>query len=83
MHGGAAVDCVGVCFADTSRSLDTMMKNAGAFVLNCDHGGIHCGAPGDLLDAAIDFMLDHPYGVDPEPYASGLPLGFPATCRVF
>jgi hypothetical protein len=30
---------------------------------------------------AVQFFLDHPYGVTPEPYTT-LPAGFPAYCSI-
>jgi hypothetical protein len=82
MHGGPQ-DNVVVSFATTSNSLDTQFKNAGGFVINCDHGGGHCGAPAALYKSVWDFFKAHPFGVAPEPYESGIPSGFPSYCKVF
>jgi hypothetical protein len=79
MHGGES-DKVIVSFATTSASYDHQMKAAGSFVVNCDHGGSHCGAPAALQTAAWAFMKAHPFGVSPEPYAAGLPAAFPSYC---
>jgi len=42
----------------------------------------HCAAPAPLQTAAIQFLLDHPFGVTPKPYAGGLPASFPSYCTV-
>ena len=83
MHGAPGVDVVIIDFSQSSASFDSAVKNAGGFVINCNHGGSHCRVPGDLYTAAIQFMLDHPYGVDPKPYTSGLPASFPSYCTIF
>ena len=43
VHGAAGVDVVGVDFSQTSATADDAFKQRGAFVINCDHGGTHCG----------------------------------------
>ncbi|WP_437679065.1 cellulose binding domain-containing protein [Sorangium sp. So ce131] len=82
MHGGSS-DRVVVSFAQTSATYDEQMSNAGSFVVNCNHGGGHCRAPAALYTAAWEFMKAHPFGVEPEPYASGLPASFPSYCEEY
>jgi predicted esterase len=82
MHGGAS-DQVVVAFSQTSATYDKLMKGAGSFVVNCDHGGGHCAAPAKLYTAGWEFMKAHPFGAEPEPYASGLPESFPDYCSVY
>jgi poly(3-hydroxybutyrate) depolymerase len=82
MHGGPD-DMVIVSFAATSERYDRQMKEAGAFVVNCNHGGGHCQAPAPLYAAAWEFMKAHPFGVTPEPYSAGLPASFPSYCTPF
>jgi len=77
MHGSQASDSVIVNFADRSVILDQQIRDAGGVAYDCNHGGGHCGAPANLLDAAVDFLLAHPFGVSPEP---GLPPTAPAYC---
>ena len=81
MHGGAD-DNVGVNFGDTSATFEGVVTAAGGFAVDCNHMNGHCGAPPELYNAAIDFLLAHPYGVEPEPYAGGLPAGTPSYCAV-
>jgi predicted esterase len=82
MHGGTS-DMVIVYFSDTSKTLDDQFKMAGGFVINCNHGGGHCQAPPALQSAGWQFMKDHPFGVDPEPYAMSLPSSFPSYCMSY
>ena len=82
MHGGST-DMVIVSFATTSATYDMQMKTAGAFVVNCNHMGGHCQAPAPLYTAAWQFMKDHPFGVNPEPYGMSLPMTFPNYCAEF
>jgi poly(3-hydroxybutyrate) depolymerase len=82
MHGAPGSDVVIVDFSETSASLATSAKAHGGFVIDCNHGGGHCGSPAELQVAAWQFMKDHPFGVSPEPYASGLPASFPKYCKV-
>jgi predicted esterase len=82
MHGLTGVDVVFLDFAQQSLAFDALVVGAGGFAVDCDHGGTHCSAPGDLYAAAMDFLFDHPFGVSPEPYESGLPVGFPGYCVI-
>jgi hypothetical protein len=83
MHGAPGVDVVAIDFSQSSASLDDATKTAGGFVINCNHGGGHCGAPGDLYNAAITFMYAHPFGTKPSPYTGGLPAEFPSYCAIY
>jgi poly(3-hydroxybutyrate) depolymerase len=83
MHGAPGSDVVIVDFSQTSMTYDDAIKKAGGFVVNCNHGGGHCGAPADLQAAAWTFMDAHPFGVTPEPYTGGLPAGFPSYCMIY
>jgi dienelactone hydrolase len=82
LHGGPG-DRVVVSFSETSATFDESIKKAGGFVVNCDHGGGHCGAPAPLYTAAWQFMKDHPFGVSPEPYSASLPTTFPDYCKKY
>ena len=80
MHGGAA-DMVIVTFSQTSKALDDRFAAMGGTVVNCNHGGVHCGASSALQTAAWQFMKDHPFGA-PSPYTGGLPSSFPDYCAL-
>ncbi len=80
-HGGAT-DFVKISFAEASARLDQDIKAKGGFVVNCDHGGDHCASPENVKVAQWQFLKAHPFGVKPEPYAAGLPQGFPNDCQI-
>jgi predicted esterase len=82
MHGGSS-DMVGVTFSQTSATFDMSAKSHGGFVVNCDHGGGHCGAPADLEKAAWQFMKDNPFGVVDSPWKTAIPAGVPTYCKNF
>lgn len=82
MHGAPGRDVVIVDFSDTSASADMGFKNHGGFVVNCNHGGGHCGASG-LSGEAWKFFKAHPYGVFPYPWEDGLPAGFNSACKIY
>jgi hypothetical protein len=81
MHGGDT-DNVIVNFGDTSRQLISTLSPLGAFLVECNHGSGHCGAPASLHENAWEFMKAHPFGTDPSPYEGGLPDDFPSYCSI-
>jgi poly(3-hydroxybutyrate) depolymerase len=80
-HGGSS-DMVVVSFAQTSATEDNDIAMKGGYVVDCNHGGGHCGAPANDIAAQWQFCKDHPFGVSPNPYASGLPSSFPTYCTI-
>ena len=82
MHGGSS-DMVIVTFSQTSATLDMNAKAHGSFVVNCNHGGGHCGAPAALQTAAWQFMKDHPWGFGTSPWTMSFPSGVPDYCKVY
>jgi poly(3-hydroxybutyrate) depolymerase len=82
MHGAPGVDVVFIDFSDTSATADANFKGRGGFVINCNHGGNHCGG-GGLAGDAWEFFKAHPYGVDPYPWEGGLPAGFASDCMIY
>jgi poly(3-hydroxybutyrate) depolymerase len=81
-HGQMGTDVVVVDFSQTSAAQDSDIASRGGFVVDCNHGGRHCGAPADDIAAQWQFCKDHPFGVSPEPYANGLPSSFPSYCSI-
>ena len=81
-HGKMGTDVVVLDFATASMTADKDVAGHGGFVVDCNHGGGHCGAPANDIAAQWQFCKDHPFGVSPEPYASGLPSSFPTYCTV-
>jgi hypothetical protein len=82
IHGAAGRDVVIIDFSNSSRTADMAFKNRGGFVINCDHGGGHCGG-GGLAPDIWEFFKAHPYGTEPSPWASALPSGFNSDCVIF
>ena len=81
VHGAAGLDVVIIDFSDSSKTADQGFKAAGGFVINCDHGGGHCGGAGFAGDM-WKFFKAHPFGVSPEPWSGGLPAGFSPQCKI-
>ena len=81
IHGAPGVDVVVIDFSDSSATADMGFKARGGFVINCNHGGGHCGG-GGLAPDIWEFFKAHPYGVAPEPWTS-LPAGFNSSCQIF
>jgi poly(3-hydroxybutyrate) depolymerase len=82
IHGAAGVDVVGIDFSQASATADMAFKAKGAFLVNCDTGGIHCGG-GGLSGEIWQFFKAHPFGVNPEPWKGGLPAGFSSQCKIY
>jgi poly(3-hydroxybutyrate) depolymerase len=81
-HGADDLDIVIVSFAQTSRTLTNDLAAKGGFAVICNHQGGHCASPLEAKSAQWQFLNDHPFGVSPEPYAAGLPQGFPTYCEI-
>jgi|RhiMethySRZTD1v2_1073278.scaffolds.fasta_scaffold18212_3 predicted esterase len=81
IHGRMGVDVVIVDFSQTSATADQAFKARGGFVINCDHGGGHCGGAG-FAGNIWQFFKAHPYGVNPKPWSS-LPAGFNSACKIY
>ncbi len=64
------------------RALRRLLVAKGGFAIDCDHGGGHEGPPAPLRAASWEFLQMHPFGANPEPYASGLPASFPSYCQI-
>lgn len=79
-HGSYSGDYVILHFSDISKNTDTAFCKRGAFAVDCDHGGGHCGAPAALIAAQWQFLKDHPYGTTVDPYNGTLPSSFPSYC---
>jgi hypothetical protein len=82
LHGAMGSDVVIVDFSQQSLVLDVDVVKKGGFAIDCNHGGGHVGAPANLREAGFKFLMDHPFGVTPEPYANGLPSTFPTYCKI-
>jgi poly(3-hydroxybutyrate) depolymerase len=81
VHGAMGSDVVVVDFATTSARYEADVKAKGGFAIDCNHGGNHM-IPAGIGTSTWRFFTDHPYKVAPEPYAAGIPAGFPTYCRI-
>lgn len=82
VHGAPGADVVIIDFSQSSATADMLFKQRGGFVVNCNTGGGHCGG-GGLAGDAWKFLQEHPFGIDPEPWAGGLPAGFSSQCTLY
>jgi len=72
-------DQVIVDFATATKAYHDALVMEGHFVIVCDHDMGHT-VPASGVASGWQFLLDHPFGVTPEPYAKGLPKSFPSYC---
>src|SRR6185295_13608083 len=80
VHGAPGQDVVVIDFSQTSATADTVFKQHGGFVIDCNTNGNHCGGGGLAPDVWTLFKA-HPFGVAPEPW-SVLPTGFSNLCTI-
>ena len=80
VHGGPE-DIVVIKFMDNSIKYHEYLKSLGHFSFLCNHNKKHT-VPTDIRVPAWQFLQDHPFGQQPEPYAGGLPGSFPAYCSL-
>jgi predicted esterase len=79
---GGPNDTYGPYSFDTStRYLSDRLREDGHFVAECQHSQGHNIPPG-ASDYLWTWFQAHPRGVDPEPFADGLPDSFPAFCAL-
>ena len=81
-HGAAGRDKVVLDFAQTTGTQVKDLAAKGAFTVVCDHGGGNCASTPEIKSAQWRFLKDHPFKVDPDPYADGLPPDFPSVCKI-
>jgi predicted esterase len=83
LYGGATdispVD--GINYTQASNRYLDLMRKRGSFAFLCNHGGGH-SVPRDSQTSAWRFLQDHPFGVQPSPYAMQLPTGFLRYCAL-
>jgi dienelactone hydrolase len=85
-HGGES-DKVIINFDEAQESLKDLWDGKGHFTVICNHESGHFipTPPAYEVDApalAWQFLQDHPYGVDPRPYADGLPEIYQEWCSL-
>jgi len=84
-HGAQGQDTYGgvIDFFVASTAWEAEIKKAGGFAIDCNDGGTHTDflLRTKVAPQAIQFFVDHPYGVKPEPYTT-LPTGWPSYCAI-
>ncbi len=84
-HGAQGSDAFIIDFFNASNTWETQYKAAGGFSIDCNDGGDHITSAArrmGLGGRAMQFFAAHPYNIKPEPYAAGLPSGWPSYCKV-
>jgi predicted esterase len=77
--GRQGSDTIVLDFTDLSLSWYETNRIRGYYSMLCQHDGPHV-IPEDLVPHVLEFLLDHPYRVAPEPYANMIPSDYPAYC---
>ncbi len=78
---GGPNDMVVVNFQDESIAYQQNLADEGHFSFLCNHNMGHT-VPADGRASAWQFLKDHPFKLQPEPYKNGLPAGFPSYCTL-
>lgn len=85
-HGAKGRDVLLLDFSTASQQWEQAYTRAGGFAIDCDDGGDHMTSAATRLGLdgrAMQFLRDHVYrkkGTDP--YAKGLPPGWPSYCTI-
>jgi len=66
-------------FNKSSQSWYTRYQPMGWYTMMCHHPGGHEVDP-QIAPLALRFFKDHPFLVNPEPYASAVPSDYPSYC---
>lgn len=77
-HGGTSEDAI---FQDLAESYFNGLVSVGHFAAICVHDQGHT-IPNLVQAQALGFLMDHPFGLQPSPYADGLPPTFPRFCQL-
>jgi len=75
-----ALDAVVVDFPTQSKAYYSQFQPKGYYTMMCNHGGGHM-IDSRVAPQSLKFFMDHPYKVNPAPYASGIPSVFPSYCK--
>jgi hypothetical protein len=78
-YGDQGTDVVIIDFNQNSHTYFTTYQPMGYYTMMCHHAGGHEIDP-MVAPVSLDFFMAHPYKVSPEPYANGIPTGFPSYC---
>jgi hypothetical protein len=75
-----ALDAVVVDFPTQSKAYYTQFQPKGYYTMMCNHGGGHM-IDTRVAPQSLKFFMDHPYKVNPAPYAGAIPSVFPTYCK--
>jgi hypothetical protein len=78
-YGDPGSDDVILDFNAQSQSWYKMFQPKGWYSMMCHHPGGHEVDP-QIAPLSLRFFKDHPFEVNPEPYASAIPSGYPSYC---
>jgi hypothetical protein len=78
-YGDPGSDVVILDFNAQSQSWYKMFQPKGWYSMMCHHPGGHEVDP-QIAPLSLRFFKDHPFEVNPEPYASAIPSGYPSYC---
>jgi hypothetical protein len=84
-HGAMGMDTFAtVDFYTASHTWETDIKNVNGFDIDCNDGSTHTDETTrfKIAPEGVQFFLDHPFMVSPDPYANGLPSGWPSYCTI-
>lgn len=79
--GGPTDGSTGQNFDTLAMELIEFLRTNDHFVAQCNHGTGHKW-PDEMTQVAVEFLMSHPMGVAPEPYAGGLPDSTPQYCSI-
>jgi hypothetical protein len=69
-------------FEHSSRLLVEAIRAGGGFAIDCPLDVNQCVPAVEVQERSWEFLKAHPFGVAPFPYANGLPVGLPESCRI-
>lgn len=83
-HGGNADNVGGLAFSAAAQNYFEVVTQRGGDAFICNHNNGH-NYPQNETDVwrrrdAYNFLVDHPFGVQPHPYDAGLPEWVPPYC---
>jgi poly(3-hydroxybutyrate) depolymerase len=85
-HGGSGQDTFGgvIDFYTASHNWETAARKVNGFMIDCDDGGTHTAITtrDKIAPEAVQFFLDHPFKVSPEPYTSLASPPWPSYCTI-
>jgi predicted esterase len=78
-YGRQGLDTIVLNFTDLSLTWYETNRARGYYSMLCAHNGTH-DIPEELVPHVLQFFRDHPYRVQPEPYVTAIPAGYPKYC---